>query len=132
MTIAVDTNVIVRYLTLDDPAQAQAATDLLESGVQIQISTVVLCEVAWVLSRGYRHTATEIAAAIRTLTSPRLVAVQDQEILAAGLAMLDAGGDFADGCILQEARRARAETLVTFDRPLARRGGSAVRLLASA
>ena len=64
MTVAVDTNVLVRYLTWDDLAQAKAAARVIESGETIAISTIVLCELVWVLRRPYGLSTTEIADAI--------------------------------------------------------------------
>ena len=61
MTLALDTNVLVRYLTWDDLPQAQAAARLIEGDETIAISSVVLCELVWVLRRRYRLTAHEVA-----------------------------------------------------------------------
>ena len=55
LSIAVDTNVLVRYLTWDDEAQAEAAARVIESGEVVAISVIVLCELAWVLRRAYRY-----------------------------------------------------------------------------
>ena len=55
MKIAIDTNVLVRYLTWDDEPQAQKAAELIEAADQVHVSTVVLCEVVWVLTRAYQY-----------------------------------------------------------------------------
>lgn len=119
MTIAVDTNVLVRYLTWDDEAQAVAAATAIETDEQVAISTIVLCELAWVLGRAYRYTQEEIAAAIARIVSSRNV-VTDRPVAEAGLAMLRRGGDFADGAVQCEANRARCRYVITFDRDFAR------------
>ncbi len=128
MTIAVDTNVLVRYLTLDDAEQTKAATEVLEGDSELLISTPVLCELVWVLKRSFDYSTAEIGQALRAITAPNRINV-DRIALRAGLDMLEQGGDFADGCILADARRSGCEALVTFDRSLAKLGGAAVRLL---
>ncbi len=132
MSIAVDTDVLVRYLTWDDVDQAKAATAAIESGETIAISSIVLCELVWVLQRAYRFSHTEIADATLMVVESRNVE-GDRPAAEAGLAMLRQGGGFADGIIQHEARRARCRHIVTFDRDFAKRlgGGNAVLLDAS-
>jgi len=115
LRIAVDTNVLVRYLTWDDQAPAAEATRIIEGATTVVISTPVLCELVWVLKRHYRYGHKEIAAAIRLLIQSRSVEF-DQPAVMAGLALLERGGDFADGVVHYEAHRARCDSLVTFDR----------------
>jgi predicted nucleic-acid-binding protein len=115
MRIAADTNVVVRYLVWDDQAQAEAAARAIEAAEAVVLSTVVLCGVVWVLRRAYRYVADDVATVLRRLIESRTVEV-DRTLAEAGLAMLVAGGDFADGVILAEAGRARCACLVTFDR----------------
>jgi predicted nucleic-acid-binding protein len=74
-----------------------------------------LCELVWVLRRKYGFPPAEVAAAIRALLAAGNVEV-DRPAVAAGLTMLDAGGDFADGVIAYEGRWLGAETFVSFDR----------------
>lgn len=129
MRIAADTNVLVRFLTWDDADQAAAAARAIEAADAVFISTIVLCEVVWVLKRAYRCKAADIAAALRRLIESRTVET-DRAAAEAGLRLLEAGGDFADGVILFEAGKAKAARLVTFDRTLADRAGpDAVTLL---
>ena len=124
MTVAVDTNVLVRYLTWDDLAQARAAARVIESGETIAISTVVLCELVWVLRRAYRLSAAEIADAIQEIIESRNVAA-DRPAAETGLDLLRRGGDFADGVIRHDAERARCRHVATFDREFADLLGSA-------
>ncbi len=119
MSIAVDTNVLVRYLTWDDEAQAEAAARVIESGETVAIPVIVLCELAWVLKRAYRYRTDEIADAIRRIVSSHGVDV-DRHAAEAGLRMLAREGDFADGIVQTEAARARCRHIVTFDREFAR------------
>ena len=62
MKVAIDTNVLVRYLTEDDEAQAAAAAEIIEAASTVLVSTLVLAETTWVLRRAYKHTPTEVAA----------------------------------------------------------------------
>lgn len=122
MKIAADTNVLVRFLTWDDEAQATEAARVIESAEAIFISTIVLCELVWVLKRAYRYPTADIATAIRRLIESRSIDT-NRAAAEAGLRLLEAGGDFADGVILFEAGKAKAARLVTFDRTLADRAG---------
>jgi predicted nucleic-acid-binding protein len=116
--IAVDTNVLVRYLTWDDEDQAIAAADLVEAADQIVVATIVLCELVWVLKRAYRYPGPEIVAVLRRLIALRAVEI-DRPAAEAGIAMLARGGDFADGVVRYEADRTKCDRLVTFDQKFA-------------
>lgn len=91
-----------------------------------------LCELVWVLSQGYKIPPAEIAEAIRRLINGAN-AVVNRPAAEAGLAVLDAGGDFADGVIAYEGKWLGADTFVSFDKRAVRlveaQGGFA-RLLA--
>jgi predicted nucleic-acid-binding protein len=76
---------------------------------------VTLCELAWVLTRLYMRQASQIATAIRTIVNSANV-VCDRSAVNAGLAMLDAGGDFADGVIAYEGLSLGGEEFVSFDK----------------
>jgi predicted nucleic-acid-binding protein len=119
--VAVDTNVLVRYLTWDDERQAEAAAAAIEGAEVLILSTVVLCELVWVLRRAYRYPAGDVLNILRQLLETRSVEL-DRPAAEAGCAMLAAGGDFADGVILHQARQGRATRLVTFDADFAGRG----------
>jgi predicted nucleic-acid-binding protein len=118
VSIAVDTNVLVRYLTWDNVVQAQVAARVIESGETVAISTIVLCELVWVLKRAYRLTSTEIADVLQYVIESRNVDV-DRPAAEAGLHMLHQGGDFADGIIQHDADHAKCSRIVTFDRDFA-------------
>jgi predicted nucleic-acid-binding protein len=117
--IAVDTNVLARYLTWDDEGQAIEAATAIERADAIVVPTIVLCELVWVLQRAYRYAGPEIIDILR-----RLVVIREVEIerpaADAGIAMLARGGDFADGVIRHEADRAKCDRLITFDQSVAR------------
>jgi predicted nucleic-acid-binding protein len=130
--ITPDTNVRVRAMTGDDARQSRIAQRALASAEMVSLALPALCELVWVLARGYKVAATDIAAAIRRLIDAANVAV-NRPAVAAGLAVLEAGGDFADGVIAYEGNWLGAEAFVSFDRKaveLVQAHGHAAKLLA--
>jgi predicted nucleic-acid-binding protein len=117
--IAVDTNVLVRYLTWDDEAQAIEAANAIEGADTIVVPTIVLCDLVWVLKRAYRYAGPEILQILRRLAAVRAVEIE-RPAAEAGIAMLERGGDFADGVVRYDADRAKCDRLVTFDQGFAR------------
>jgi predicted nucleic-acid-binding protein len=113
--VTADTNVLARVLTGDDARQSAIAEAELAQADVIALALPALCELVWILSRGYRIPQVEIAEAIRRLMSGANV-VANRPAIEAGLAVLDAGGDFADGAIAYEGRWLGAETFLSFDR----------------
>jgi predicted nucleic-acid-binding protein len=80
----------------------------------IAVPTPALCELVWVLLRGYRYAPTQVAQAVRTLLQVRKVVCHTPAVKA-GLALLEAGGDFADGAIAFEGELLGGSEFVTFD-----------------
>lgn len=117
MRIAVDTNVLVRFLTWDDTEQATQAASAIEGADAVVLSAIVLCETVWVLRRAYRLSNREIAATLRELIESRTVEL-DRPAAEVGLALLERDGDFADGVLVLDADRAKADRLLTFDQRL--------------
>jgi predicted nucleic-acid-binding protein len=115
MKIAVDTNVLVRAAVRDDVEQADAAIKLMARAKMVAIAVPSLCEFVWVLRSVYRFQSSDIAKAIRTLLAAENVET-NRPAIDAGLAILDAGGDFADGVIAYEGRWLGADTFVSFDK----------------
>ncbi len=114
MKITVDTNVLVRAVVRDDPKQAEIAAKTLIKAETIAVGTSCLCEFVWVLRRVYGFSPTEIAATMRELLGAINVEA-NRPAIEAGLAMLDAGGDFADGVIAHEGQWLGADKFVSFD-----------------
>ena len=114
MRIAPDTNVLVRLLMNDDPAQARAAYAEIARADLIAIPLPTLCELDWVLRRSYRRDAAAVANMIRALIGKEDV-VCDRPAVEAGLTFLERGGDFADGVIAYEGERLGADVFVSFD-----------------
>jgi predicted nucleic-acid-binding protein len=132
MKIAVDTNVLVRAITGDDVRQSKIAQAALAKADLVALALPALCELVWVLSQGYKIPTADIAAAIRRLIDSANVVV-NRPAVEAGLALLDAGGDFADGIIAHEGRWLGADSFVSFDKKavgLMQAHGEAARLLA--
>jgi predicted nucleic-acid-binding protein len=115
MKITADTNILVRAVTGDHVEQSKAAKAALERAELVAIAISALCELVWVLSQGYKHSSTDIAEAIRRLINGSN-AVVNRPAAEAGLSMLDAGGDFADGVIAYEGSWLGADTFVSFDK----------------
>lgn len=114
----VDTNVLVRVWAADDQRQASLARAAMAAAAQIHVPLPTLCEFVWVLRQIYRFSGLDIAGAIGSLMSDERIIAQ-RDAVAAGLAFLDAGGDFADGVIEFEGRRLGGKVLATFDRQAA-------------
>jgi predicted nucleic-acid-binding protein len=115
MKITVDTNVLIRAVVRDDEIQAMAADRILKSAEVIAVTLPCLCEFVWVLRRLYEFDREDIAAAIRALADTANVTL-NRPAVEAGLAVLNAGGDFADGLIAYEGNWLGAETFVSFDK----------------
>ena len=115
MKITADTNVLLRDALQDDPHQARQAAQVLQGANFVAIPIPVLCEFVWVLQRTYKQPVPEIANAIRRLFRSTNVAM-DRPAVEAGLALLEAGGDFADGVIAHEGNWLGAEEFVSFDK----------------
>ena len=101
MKVAVDTNVLVRAVVGDDVAQARVAAKVLKATQLIAVTLPCLCEFVWVLRKAYRLPVADVRAAIRALVATANVEV-NRPAVDAGLKMLHAGGDFADGAIAFE------------------------------
>jgi predicted nucleic-acid-binding protein len=126
--IALDTNVLVRFLVEDDPAQCRRAKTLLQkamdAGEPCFVSDVVLCEIVWVLETSYKVARVEVASILDQLLRARHLAFPSSERLARALSTYESGrGDFADYLIREWAREGGCETVMTFDRDLLRESG---------
>jgi predicted nucleic-acid-binding protein len=121
--MALDTNVLVRFLIEDDKAQSARAARLIQKATDgsesLFVSDIVLCELVWVLSASYRVPRAEIVATLGRLVQARQLAFADPErVRRATDAYASRGGDFADYLIREHARDAGCSAVVTFDRVL--------------
>ncbi len=125
--IALDTNVLVRYLVRDDLQQAEAARTLLESLTDERPGYVcreVTVELVWVLERAYRYFRDQIAAVLEQLVATEGLAIEAADDVARAAFRYRAGGaGFSDLMVLAAAERADAHPLYTFDQKVARLDG---------
>jgi predicted nucleic-acid-binding protein len=115
MKVVVDTNVLVRAVVQDDPAQARSAAKVLANAELIAVTLLCLCEFVWVLRKVYGSSVADVIAAIRALLATANVEA-NRPAVEAGLSVLEAGGDFADGVIAYEGNWLGGETFVSFDK----------------
>lgn len=125
--IAIDTNVLVRFLTQDDPEQGPIARQFF-AGLTVDhpgfVGREVLVELVWVLERAYRYSRKEIASALEGVLAAAELQVEASDDVGAVLhAYRDQGFGFGDLMIAAAGRRVGAESLVTFDRKAARLPG---------
>lgn len=131
MKITADTTVLARAILQDDPDQCRRARKLLKDATLIAVSLPSLCELVWILRRGAKLSQEDIATAIRALLDSGNV-VMNHPAVEAGLALLEVGGDFADGIIAHEGKWLGGETFVSFNKKaitLLAKQGESVRLL---
>jgi predicted nucleic-acid-binding protein len=118
--IGLDTNILVRYLSQDDPLQSLKATEIIERRLTEEnpgfVSIVAMVETVWVLERAYGLAAHEIAAAVeRMLQADVLIVEDEQEVFTAMIALKEGQGSFADAVIAALGARASCSCTLTFD-----------------
>jgi predicted nucleic-acid-binding protein len=121
--IGLDTNVLVRYLTRDDAAQFQEASDLLlgleKAHRSAYLSTVTLCETVWVLARAYKIERAQIIGMLEKLLDTSLFVIEDKDAVREAVDLYRAGkGDFADYLVGVRSRNAGCVTMATLDEAL--------------
>lgn len=120
-----DTTVLVRYLTQDDPAQAKKATRIIEASPAADgaflIPSVVLCELVWVLESAYGYGQGQVVPVLEQILRTRQFRFEDKDLLWQALGDYRIGkGDFSDHVIGRIAARAGCRHTLTFDRSLRR------------
>jgi predicted nucleic-acid-binding protein len=123
--IGLDTNILVRYLTQDDPVQSAKATQILERRLRPKnpgfISVVAMVELAWVLERAYGPTAMEIAACVERLLQVEVLTIEnEQQVFTAIIALKQGRGSFADALIGELEALAGCTRTLTFDQKAVR------------
>lgn len=121
----IDTNVLVRYIVQDDPAQSKLATHFMERECTAEspafINGMVICELVWVLESAYEYSRHEIANVIEQILRTREFQIHEPEMLWQSLwGYQHKGADFADHYIASINRHAGCEYTVTFDKKAAR------------
>ncbi len=115
--LAIDTNLVVRYLTGDDSAQAAQAREVIDAH-PVFVSTTVLLETEWVLRSVFAYDGPLIARRLRAFAGLPTVTVEDAAGAAQALDWSEGGMDFADALHLGKA--AGCTAFITFDRRLVR------------
>ncbi|GAA3554085.1 type II toxin-antitoxin system VapC family toxin [Microlunatus spumicola] len=125
--IGLDTNVLVRYVVVDDPVQVPLARELMESLTPADpafVSLVTLVELTWVLRQGYRLSAADVRRVVGSLLSAKELVVERADLVARALTESAAAGtDVADALVAGLGRTAGCAETVTFDRRAARLPG---------
>ena len=124
--IALDTNVLLRYLAQDDPAQSARATEIIERHLTVRnpgfVSLVCILEVVWVLGSLYKRTRGQIAQHIEMILAADSLEVQnEQEVYQAVVALRNGTGSFEDALIGSIGIWRGCSTTVTFDENAAKR-----------
>ena len=118
--IGIDTNVLVRFITQDDPKQSRIATHLIENVLTIEnrgfVSAVVLCEVVWVLKRRYRQPKDRLLLVVKAILEADVFEVEHRDCAWRAYYDFDEGlADFSDYYIAQINKEQGAPFTVTFD-----------------
>jgi predicted nucleic-acid-binding protein len=126
--IGLDTNILIRYLTQDDPVQSAKATEILERRLTPNnpgfVGVVAMVETVWVLARAYGLTAQKIANVVERLLQVEVLAIEnDQEIFTAMVALKLGRGSFTDALIAELGARAGCTRTLTFDQKAVRLPG---------
>ena len=129
--IGLDTNILVRYLTQDDPIQSPKATKIIEQRLTSEnpgyVSIVAMVETVWVLDRAYGLAPQEIAAAVERILQTDVLAVEnEQEVFTAMVALKEGDGAFADAIIAALGAKAGCSSTLTFDQKARRLSGFTV------
>ena len=129
--IGLDTNILVRYLTQDDPIQSPKATKIIEQRLTSEspgyVSIVAMVETVWVLDRAYGLATQEIAAAVERVLQTDVLAVEnEQEVFTAMIALKEGDGSFADAIIAALGAKAGCSSTLTFDQKARRLSGFTV------
>jgi len=124
----IDTNILIRYLTQDDPIQSPKATEIIERGLAPErpgfVSLVTVAEVVWVLGSVYALADREIADTVeRMLQADTLMLQNEQQIFTAMVALKEGWGGFADALIAALGAWAGCESTLTFDKKALRLAG---------
>ncbi|RJL15806.1 type II toxin-antitoxin system VapC family toxin [Paracoccus siganidrum] len=111
--IAIDTNIVVRYLTGDHPEQSGRAREIVD-GQPVFVPVTVVLETEWVLRSAYGYKPGDVARALRAFGGLPQVTIEDAATVATAFELAERGMDFADA--LHLGRSAGQETFLTFDR----------------
>jgi predicted nucleic-acid-binding protein len=119
--IVIDTNLLVRYLTGDEPQKAKAVDNLLSKAergeLKILIPSIVIAELVWVLESFYQMNSLEITELIEAVLNTPGIEVTEKSIIASTLKLYRTKNiDFIDAWIIEFAKDRGVKTIYTFDR----------------
>jgi predicted nucleic acid-binding protein len=121
VTAFVDTNVLVRHLTGDSPAQAARATRLLQQADELLLPDLILAEMACVLESFYETPRAQVAETLRAVLAFPAIRVVDDELLLRAVEVYNGHRlDFADAYLVASAERTGVGEVVSFDRSIDR------------
>ena len=121
MTAFVDTNVLIRHLTGDPPAQARRATRFLEHADELLLADLILAEVAYVLESFYELRRAQVADTLRAILAFPSIRVLDGELLHRSVEVYEVHRlDFADAYLVASAERTGIGVIASFDRSIDR------------
>ncbi|MEU4344459.1 type II toxin-antitoxin system VapC family toxin [Nocardia sp. NPDC023852] len=129
--IGLDANVLIRYLTQDDPVQSARANQVIDGLSESSpgyVTMLVLAEIHWVLRRGYKQDPEAVTDVLLGLLDCTEIVVERADTVRQALRQAADGADFADALIQQVGQEAGCERTVTFDHDAGERAG--MRLLA--
>ena len=118
--IGLDANILVRYLTQDDPVQSRKATEILERRLTEDnpgfVSVVAMVETVWVLDSVYGFSGAEITSAVERMLQADVIVVESEfEVFTAMIAVKEGRGSFADAVIGALGAKAKCSCTLTFD-----------------
>jgi predicted nucleic acid-binding protein len=123
MTAFVDTNVLIRHLTGDPPAQAVRATRYLAEADELLLPDLILAEVAYVLESFYETPRAQVAETLRAVLAFRTITVVDAELAQRAVEVYDIDRlDFAEAYLVACAERSGIGVIASFDRSIDRVG----------
>jgi predicted nucleic-acid-binding protein len=123
-----DTNILVRYLTQDDPNQTEIANREIQDGLSFFITSIVMCELVWVLETAYNYSRQEIISALDQILLIYQFKFENKSLLQSALDNYRSEkGDFSDHLIAQIGKQAGCTETLTFDKEL--RANSSFRIL---
>ena len=125
--VVIDTNLLVRYITDDDPVKAKSVDNLLTKAmngdVQVLIPSIVIAELVWVLESFYEMKATDIAGIVQAILNTPGIEVTDRPVIAAALLLYKSQNiDLIDAWIIEFARDRSIKTIYTFDKKHFKKG----------
>ena len=118
--MGLDTNVLIRYLTQDDPVQSAKATEIIERRLTAKnpgfVSVVAMVEIVWVLDRAYSLTTKEISSVVERMLQIEVLTIEnEQQVFSAMVALKQGRGSFSDALIAELGVRAGCARTLTFD-----------------